>query len=65
MEKHSVADPVSLGSGREITIKELAGLILAIAGHTPKIVFDPSKPVGRDQAVDRHEQGPRETRVRP
>ena len=52
LDKYAVADPVNLGSGQEISIADLTGLILELAGHTPsKIVFDESRPAGQMRRV--------------
>jgi GDP-L-fucose synthase len=39
--------PVNLGSGREITIRELVAKIASIIGYKGDIVWDPSKPDGQ------------------
>ena len=46
-EHYNLADPVNIGSGFEISIKELAQLIAKIVGYEGKIVFDASKPDGQ------------------
>jgi GDP-L-fucose synthase len=46
-EKYNKPDPVNLGAGREITIKELAQQIAGLAGYQGKIIFDVSKPDGQ------------------
>lgn len=46
-EKYEKADPVNLGSGREITIKELITLISDLAGYDGEIHWDTSKPDGQ------------------
>ena len=40
-------DPVNLGSGQEITIRDLAALITEIVGFEGEIVWDESKPDGQ------------------
>ena len=40
-------DPVNIGTGREITIKDLVGLIAKLMGFDGTIVFDTSKPNGQ------------------
>jgi GDP-L-fucose synthase len=40
-------EPVNLGAGREITIRDLAGLIARLTGFKGDIVWDPSKPDGQ------------------
>jgi len=39
--------PVNLGAGREITIRDLAGLIARLTGFKGQIVWDPTKPDGQ------------------
>jgi GDP-L-fucose synthase len=46
-EKYNKPDPVNLGAGREITIKELAHQIAKLTGYQGKIIFDVSKPDGQ------------------
>jgi GDP-L-fucose synthase len=46
-EKYDGADPVNLGSGREIAIKDLAELIGRTMGYRGKFVWDTSKPNGQ------------------
>lgn len=46
-EKYDKLDPVNLGSGKEITIKELVDLIAELNGYKGKIVWDTSKPDGQ------------------
>ncbi|TSC77196.1 MAG: GDP-L-fucose synthase [Parcubacteria group bacterium Gr01-1014_31] len=46
-ERYNGADPVNLGSGREITIKELIGLIAREVGYDGQMVWDASKPDGQ------------------
>ena len=46
-EKYEKSDPVNLGCGREITIKDLVVLIAKITGFKGKIVWDASKPDGQ------------------
>lgn len=47
-------DPLNLGTGEEIKIKDLAKLILKLTGYeNARVVFDKSKPVGQlKQRVD-------------
>jgi GDP-L-fucose synthase len=40
-------DPVNLGAGREITIRDLAELIAEVTGYTGNIVWDAEKPNGQ------------------
>ena len=46
-EKYEKPDPVNLGSGNEMMIKDLAGLICRLAGFKGKIVWDKTKPNGQ------------------
>ena len=46
MNTYSDNETVNLGTGKELTIKELAELIKKIIGFKGKITFDPSKPDG-------------------
>ena len=46
-EKYSSSDPVNLGSGHEISIKDLAELIARLTGFEGKLVWDTSKPNGQ------------------
>jgi len=46
-EKYNGADPVNLGSGTEISVKDLAGMISRLTGFTGKLVWDTTKPNGQ------------------
>jgi GDP-L-fucose synthase len=46
-EKYNGADPVNIGSGFEISIKDLAEMIVRLVGFSGKLVFDPTKPNGQ------------------
>ena len=46
-EKYDKADPVNLGAGFEISIRDLAGLICELAGFDGEIEWDVSKPDGQ------------------
>lgn len=46
-EKYNKTDPVNLGSGFEISIKELVKLIIKLTNFKGKIVWDTSKPDGQ------------------
>lgn len=75
-EKYNKPDPVNLGSGFEISIKELASLIAEILKYKGKIKFDSTKPDGQPRrstdtsrakqefgfvSITRFEKGLRET----
>lgn len=45
LEKYATCDPVNIGYGKTVTIKEIVDIILKAAGHEKaNIVFDSSKP---------------------
>ena len=46
-ERYDGAEPFNLGSGREITIRELVTLIAELTGFAGRIEFDPSMPNGQ------------------
>ena len=46
-EKYDKPDPVNLGAGFEISIKNLANLIARLTGFKGKIVWDKTKPDGQ------------------
>jgi GDP-L-fucose synthase len=46
MDEFSGDQPINVGTGRDITIKELAALIAKITGFDGRITFDSSKPDG-------------------
>ena len=58
-ERYDKPDPVNLGAGFEITIRDLATLIADLTGFTGEIVWDTAKPDGQPRrclAVSRAEQ---------
>ena len=46
-ERYDGCDPVNLGAGKEISIRELAELIADVTGFAGRIVWDPEKPGGQ------------------
>ena len=46
-ERYNSSDPVNLGSGTEISIKDLVEKIAAVVGFKGRIVWDPTKPNGQ------------------
>jgi GDP-L-fucose synthase len=46
-ERYNKPDPVNLGSGMEITIRDLVNLIAELTGYDGKITWDTSKPDGQ------------------
>ncbi|MBQ6773588.1 MAG: GDP-L-fucose synthase [Synergistaceae bacterium] len=51
MNNYSGNETVNAGSGREITIKDLTGIIANIIGYEGKILWDTSKPNGTPRKV--------------
>ncbi|EKE13185.1 MAG: hypothetical protein ACD_13C00066G0002 [uncultured bacterium] len=50
-EKYNKSEPVNLGAGFEITIKDLANLIKKLTGFKGKIVWDREKPDGQPRRM--------------
>ncbi len=46
-EQYNDSEPVNLGSGYEISIKDLTGTIARLTGYQGKVVWDTSKPNGQ------------------
>ena len=46
-EKYNSPDPVNLGSGYEISIKDLVEMIARLTGFEGRLVWDTSKPIGQ------------------
>ncbi|MEA3440775.1 MAG: GDP-L-fucose synthase [Chloroflexota bacterium] len=46
-EHYNSSEPVNLGSGKEISIKDLAHLIAVLTGYEGQLVWDTSKPNGQ------------------
>lgn len=46
-EKYAIADPINIGTEEEVTIGDLARMIVDISGKDIKIKFDPTKPDGQ------------------
>ena len=46
MKHYHLEEPINLGTGIDITIKQLAKLVAKVSGFNGKIVFDVSKPEG-------------------
>jgi GDP-L-fucose synthase len=54
-EHYDGADPVNVGIGNEIRIRELAGLIAGLVGYEGQLAFDASKPDGQPRrSLDTH-----------
>ncbi len=50
-ERYDQSDPVNLGAGFEITIRELAEKIQALTGFTGELVWDTTKPDGQPRRL--------------
>lgn len=50
-EKYAVAEPVNLGSSEEVSIGDLARIIVEQAGLHTRLVFDTSKPEGHSRRL--------------
>jgi GDP-L-fucose synthase len=46
-ESYDDPEPINLGTGAEVSMRELATLIQSITGFEGEIVWDPSKPNGQ------------------
>jgi GDP-L-fucose synthase len=46
-ERYDGADPVNLGTGEEITIRDLVSLLVALTGYRGEVRWDPTKPDGQ------------------
>jgi GDP-L-fucose synthase len=46
-ERYNSSDPVNLGSGREISIRDLATLIARLTGYEGRFIWDTSQPNGQ------------------
>ena len=46
-ERYDAAEPVNIGAGFEISIRDLAVLIAELVGFRGDLVFDPTKPDGQ------------------
>ena len=45
-ERYSSSDPVNIGTGREVKVRDLAGLIALISGYRGETVWDRERPDG-------------------
>jgi GDP-L-fucose synthase len=50
-EKYDKPDPVNIGAGFEISIRELTELIVELTGFKGKIIWDPTKPDGQPRRM--------------
>jgi GDP-L-fucose synthase len=51
MEKYNKSDPVNIGAGFEISIKDLVDLIVKLTGFKGKILWDKTKPDGQPRRM--------------
>jgi GDP-L-fucose synthase len=47
IQNHNSPEPVNVGTGNEITIKELVSTIMDVVGYEGEVVYDTSKPNGQ------------------
>jgi GDP-L-fucose synthase len=50
-EKYNKSNPVNIGAGFEISIKELVDLIVELTGYKDRIIWDSSKPDGQPRRM--------------
>lgn len=50
-EKYNKSEPVNIGAGFEISIKDLAELIVELTGYPGKIVWNPNQPDGQPRRM--------------
>ncbi len=50
-ERYNKSDPVNIGAGFEISIRDLAELIVELTGFTGRVVWDDSKPDGQPRRM--------------
>jgi GDP-L-fucose synthase len=46
-ERYNGAEPINIGTGREVTVRELVDAIVRLTGFRGRVVWDPSKPDGQ------------------
>jgi GDP-L-fucose synthase len=51
LERYDDPEPVNLGSGEEISVKDLAGLVAEVVGYQGEIVWDTTMPNGQPRRV--------------
>ncbi len=51
METYNKSEPVNIGAGFEISIKELVGLIVELTGFEGRVIWDTSKPDGQPRRM--------------
>lgn len=50
-ESYDKSDPINLGTGKEVSIKELVEIVKDVTGYDGSIEWDTSKPTGQDKRV--------------
>jgi GDP-L-fucose synthase len=50
-EKYNKSDPINIGAGFEISIKDLVNLIVELTGFMGKVVWDITKPDGQPRRM--------------
>ena len=50
-EHYEGPEPVNIGAGFEIRIRDLAALVAELTGFTGRLIFDPSKPDGQPRRM--------------
>jgi GDP-L-fucose synthase len=51
LEQYDSGDPINVGVGRDVSIRDLAGLVAEIVGYQGALTFDASKPDGTPRKV--------------
>jgi len=51
MEKYNKSDPINIGAGFEISIKELVDMIVKLTGFKGQVIWDKSKPDGQPRRM--------------
>ncbi len=46
LERYDASEPLNLGTGREVTVRELVQTVVSLTGFQGRVVFDPTKPQG-------------------
>ncbi len=44
LEKHAICDPINIGYGQTVTIRDVVGHVLEAAGHKTDVIYDSTKP---------------------
>ena len=46
LERYDAPEPINIGVGEDLTIRELAELVASVVGYSGQLTFDPTKPDG-------------------